>query len=88
VQDGYTSEDESKIVSTYLARAKSLIPSIASKVSSEMLGTKVRHAVVKDERTQVFRPQNLSAATGGSNNSNKNNKLDYSKMSDMDILNS
>jgi hypothetical protein len=83
--NGYISDDESKIVSTYLARAKSLIPSIASKVSSAMLGTKTRAAAGKDERTKVFPKQNNSGAAA--NGRGIPEKKDYSKMSDIDILN-
>jgi hypothetical protein len=84
--NGYTTDDESKIVSTYLARAKSLIPSIASKVSSAMLGTKTKAAEKKGEKAITFSKQTNSGRSVS--NGKSSNKLDYSKMSDLDILNS
>jgi len=84
--NGYTSDDESKIVSTYLARAKSLIPGIAMKVSDAMLGTKRKAAEDKSDKARVFPKQNNSGAAAAAASSGKSGK-DYSKMSDMDILN-
>jgi len=83
--NGFTSDDESKIVSTYLARAKSLIPSIASKKSSEMLGSKTKH------NSHVNKPTSTTKFSGSgrpTSNGNRREPKDYAKMSDMDILNS
>ena len=85
--NGYTADDESKIVSAYLARAKSLIPGAASKVSSAMLGTKKAASVVKSDKVRTFSKENNSGRSSGSNGKSSS-QLDYSKMSDIDILNS
>lgn len=84
--NGFTSDDESKIISTYLARAKSLIPGAASKVSSAMLGTKTRAAENKSDKARVFPKQDNSGRAAAGNGNGKQTK-DYSKMSDLDILN-
>src|ERR1017187_4222153 len=83
--NGYTAAEESKIVSAYLARAKSLIPENASKVSAAMLGTKKAAATVKGARTLPAPKQNNSGRSGSERNGRS--QLDYSKMSDLDILN-
>ena len=85
--NGYTSDDESKISATYLARAKSLIPGIASKVAEAMLGTKKRAAEKQGERAVVHPRQNNSGFSGGRQNGQVRTQKDYSKMSDLDILN-
>jgi hypothetical protein len=87
--NGYTGEDESKIISTYLARAKSLIPDACAKVSAAMMGTKVKAANIKQERvdrTSSPRRENFSGRTA-TNGSSRNSK-DYNKMTDMEILES
>jgi hypothetical protein len=90
--NGYTSDDESKIVSTYLARAKSLIPDACSKVSAAMLGTKKGASQEKRERVAVAsrgsEKENNSGRVSHSAENGKSSKIDYSKMSDMDILSS
>ena len=82
--NGYTAAEESKIVSAYLARAKSLIPGAASKVSAAMLGTKKAAATVKGARALPAPKQNNSGRSGSERNGKS--QLDYSKMSDLDIL--
>ena len=86
--NGYTGDDESKIISTYLARAKSLIPDACSKVSAAMLGTKTKAADNKREQTRSAPKENNSGWTGGSNGGGVSARVDYSKMSDVDILGS
>lgn len=85
--NGYTSDDESKIVSTYLARAKSLIPGAASKISSAMLGTKKAAATVKSGKAIAFPKQNNSGREVRDTTASRNGH-DYIKMSDLEILNS
>lgn len=84
---GYPDEYKDKIVSTYLARAKSLIPGISAKVSAAMLGTKEKAVSNKRDRIAPVPKQNNS---GGVPRSGQGTKItaDYSKMSDMDILES
>ena len=84
--NGYTSDDESKIISTYLARAKSLIPDACSKVSAAMLGTKVKAADNKREQTKSAPREINSGRTSDGRSSSQSGKVDYSKMSDIDIL--
>lgn len=92
--NGYTSDDESKIIATYLARAKSLIPDACAKVSAAMMGTKIKVAGEKRasvDRITSSRRENLSGRDGASSRngaSNGRNKTDYSKMTDMEILES
>lgn len=84
--NGYTSDDESKIVSTYLARAKSLLPDACSKVSAAMLGTKVKAAKSKQDLTQTHRSENFSGRAVS--NGKQRDRVNYATMSDIDILNS
>lgn len=91
--NGYTSDDESKIIATYLARAKSLIPDACSKVSAAMLGSKQRAATDRSarvDRSVSTRKENNSGRVSGSGNLgslNGKSKQELRKMSDMDILN-
>src|SRR5271166_1191502 len=50
VSSGRTDTDKARIVSAYLARAKSLIPTLRSKYVSEARGSSERHATVKKEK--------------------------------------
>ena len=85
--NGYTSDDESKIISTYLARAKSLIPDACSKVSAAMLGTKVKAADDRREQTRSApREINSGRTSEGRSSSSSSGRFDYSKMSDADIF--
>jgi hypothetical protein len=81
--NGFSSDDESKIVSTYLARAKSLIPDACAKVTAAMLGTRTKVEKPGKERKESFSGK---ASSSGNGASSKTEKVDYNKMSDMDIL--
>jgi hypothetical protein len=90
-RNGRTEADKSRIVSSYLARAKSLIPSLRSKYVSEALGQKTRVASGKKEKVEEVNSRVNAGSNGrGSNTINKNynpRSIDYSKTSDADILN-
>lgn len=87
-KNGRKEADKSRIISAYLARAKSIIPSLRSKYVSEALGKKVRSATQnRDKITRIpERTQNPGSPSRG-RNFDSNKKIDYSKSSDMDILN-
>lgn len=79
--NGYTGEDTSKIVSTFLARAKSLIPSVSDKVRSLAAGKAVEPSKEQQSRREVNggRPTN-------SRPSKTPTRTDMRKMTDMEIL--
>jgi hypothetical protein len=90
-RNGRTEADKARIVSTYLARAKSLIPSLRSKYVSEALGQKTRVASDKKEKVEEINSRINSGSNGRGSNTNSKNynpkSIDYSKTSDADILN-
>jgi uncharacterized membrane-anchored protein YjiN (DUF445 family) len=90
-QNGRTDADKARILSSYLARAKSLIPSLRSKYVSEALGQKTRVASKDKEKIERVSERRDSGTSGkGSNSSTKNyhpKSINYSKTSDADILN-
>jgi hypothetical protein len=90
-RNGRTEADKARIITAYLARAKSLIPSLRSKYVSEALGQKTRVASGKKEKTEEIASRTNSGTSGrGSNGANKNynpKSINYSKTSDADILN-
>ena len=90
-QSGRTDSDKSRLVTSYLARAKSLIPSLRSKYVSEALGQKTRVASGKKEKVEEISERTSSGTLGrGSNGREKSynpKSINYSKTSDVDILN-
>lgn len=86
---GYIDAELSKIISTYLARAKALIPSIRDDVRKRALATKQRNSDKREERVKSRTPERREA-TGGrpTKPPSKNGKVNYREMSDLDILNS
>lgn len=88
--NGYTDDDQAKIISTFLARAKSLIPSISTKVMNDALGTQKKASKDKEERISAVAPVRRESNGGhsGAAAPKSNGKMDYRKMSDLDILNS
>ena len=83
-QNGYTNEDRSKIVSTFLARAKSLIPSTSEKVRSLANGRS------KEDRTPARRPPEARRENLGGRPPSRSNgapdKAAMRKMTDLQIL--
>lgn len=87
-RNGRTDSDKSRIISAYLARAKTLIPSLRSKYVSEALGKKVRDVSSKREKISNIRERTgASGRPSSSGNIHANKPIDYSKTSDSDILN-
>jgi hypothetical protein len=90
-RNGRTDEDKARIVSAYLARAKSLIPSLRSKYVSEALGKSQKHSDQRREKVSTIESRRDSGTQGSSSrtrSSNYNPKvIDYRKTSDEDILN-
>ncbi len=90
-QNGRTDSDKARLISSYLARAKSLIPSLRSKYVSEALGQKTRVASGKKEKADQISERRDSGTQGrGSNGASKNynpKSINYSRTSDDDILN-
>jgi hypothetical protein len=90
-QSGRTDADKARIISAYLARAKSLVPSLRSKYVSEALGQKTRISSEKKEKIEEINSRVSSGTQGrGSNGKEKGynpKSINYSKTSDADILN-
>ena len=90
-RNGRTDADKSRIISAYLARAKSLVPSLRSKYVSEALGQKTRVSSGKKEKVEEISERSNSGTLGkGSNGREKTynpKSINYNKTSDADILN-
>lgn len=95
--NGYSEEDRSKIITTYLSRAKNLIPGIKSKVWEAAIGSKIK--ADKSKERKVNAPEYKKELSGGGAPSNgdkglgklpkkEDGRIDYRKVSDLDILNS
>jgi hypothetical protein len=86
---GFSDAELSKIVSTYLARAKALIPSIREDVRKRALSTKRRASEEQEERVKTRTPARRESSGGRHSRTNDNKtKVNYREMSDLDILNS
>jgi hypothetical protein len=83
--NGYTDDDKSKLISTYLARAKSLIPSITQQVRNAALGKTIKAA--DDKRARVAAAPREQGGAPPRNGRSAPTK-DYSKMTDREILDS
>jgi hypothetical protein len=80
---GYSKDSKTKILSAYLARAKSLVPAIRAKAVSEATGTKLRtQPPLRREPGSSGR-----SSRGGSRGPIDPKQVDYRKTSDMDLLN-
>ena len=81
--NGYSKDDESKLVSAYLARAKSLIPSVREKVRLAALGKSVKAgATASDKPTR----KEVNGGAVSRSSATALDKRDYSKMTDREIL--
>lgn len=88
--DNFSDTEKAKIISTFLARAKSVYPTIKAKVVKEALGSQSlasKDKIKKIESSMSTRKE-VNNGSHRSSSSNSNGKVDYKKMSDMDILNS
>ena len=90
-RSGRTDEDKARIISAYLARAKSLIPSLRSKYVSEVLGQKVKISAKRKETSETSESRRESGSQGRSSNGATKNynpkSINFNKTSDEDILN-
>lgn len=86
----YSSEIKSKIISAYLERAKSLVPSIRRRLLSEALGSNVDETKRKlevTERTQNRRePGSQGRPSGTTVKTHAPKSINWDKTSDMDFL--
>lgn len=88
---GYSDDEKAKIISTFLARAKHVIPTVRSKVLKEALGIQSKANNDRSDRLRktVVKNREVHGSSQSSRTTNNSNgKVDYRKMSDMDILNS
>ena len=87
----YTGEIKSKIISAYLERAKSLVPSIRRRLLSEALGTSPDESKRKLEQVRSVQnrrePGSQGKPSGLSTRVHNAKSVDWSKTSDMDFLN-
>lgn len=90
-KNGRTEEDKNRIITAYLSRAKSLIPSLRSKYVSEALGRKVKDSTQRREKVESVQSRRDGGSQGrGSSGREKNynpKAINYTKTSDADILN-
>lgn len=86
---GYSEEEKAKIISAGLARAKSLIPSIRNKVVKDALGTTEKHNKSRESEISktINNKKEINSGYQGSGKGSSSTKIDYNKMSDLDILN-
>jgi hypothetical protein len=90
-RNGRTDEDKARISSAYLARAKSLIPSLRSKYVTEALGGKQRASVQRKDKVEEVGSRKDAGASGKASNGHVKGynpkSINYNKTSDEDILN-
>jgi hypothetical protein len=90
-KNGRTDTDKSRIISAYLERAKSLVPTLRSKFVSEALGQKVRISSGNKKKVEASSSRVDAGSHGrGSNGRDKSynpKSINYNKTSDADILN-
>jgi hypothetical protein len=90
-RNGRTEADKVRLITAYLTRAKSLVPSLRSKYVSEARGGNEKVASKKKEQIDEVSGRTNSGTMGrGSNGANKTynpKSINYSKTSDADILN-
>lgn len=89
--NGYTTADKTSITNAFLARAKAIVPNIRRKLIAEALGTSVK---INKEKTETVERGQARREPGASGrvplNGNKvysPKDIDFSKTSEMDILN-
>ena len=89
-RNGYDADSKSRILSAFLARAKSLIPAIRAKLVSEALGTSSKIHARKREIAENSNSRKETGSSGrdvrGGNKSYNAKAIDWSKTSDLDLL--
>lgn len=89
--EGYSDGWKSRIQSAYLARAKSLIPSIRARFVAEAQGSSAR--VAEHKKATLEKANSRREPTAGGKTSHEGNgqinpkRVDWSKTSDLDLLN-
>jgi len=87
--NNYSDDDKAKIISTFLARAKSLIPAVRAKLVNDALGNQKKIAKEKEEKImRNISPGKVMNGGPSRESSKPSSKVDYRSMSDLDILNS
>jgi len=83
----YSGDWKARIVSAYLARAKSIVPTVRSKYVSEALGTASRISTGKGKKLEALNSRKEGTSAGRSAMGEINSKkVDWSKTSDTDFL--
>src|SRR6266568_166087 len=85
-QSNYSDDEKSKLISTYLARAKSLIGPIREKVRSQALGKAEKQSENKRKQISESVHKDKSGVGMPANGKPSKEKPDYRKMSDIDIF--
>ena len=89
-ENGFGDEWKSRIISAYLARAKSLVPATRAKFVSEAMGTSSRASGKRkeiEEKTRARREPGPGGRTSSERNGPVDAKnIDWSKTSDLDLL--
>lgn len=83
-KEGLSKEAKSRIISAYLGRAKKIVPSVRAKIRREA-GTPNRDNSQNGKRDKTLAPS-TSGHSGKRSIPNDPRKIDYSKVSDEDIL--
>lgn len=84
--NGYSADEKSKIVSTFLARAKSLVPSVSAKVRTLAAGSAQRSAEDKLKKLQPAKRELPLGKSAKVNGAEPIKKEDLRKMTDLQIL--
>jgi len=91
-KNGYTSADKSSITSAFLARARQVVPSIRRRLVAEALGTSAK---ISSKKIEIVENGQARRDVGSSGRPASNGKvvvhdpknIDYSKTSELDIIN-
>ena len=90
-RNGWNREDSAKIISTFLARAKKLLPSVRSKIVGEMIGgtKKIGESKLRTQQNRRVETGNSGRPSSGNRDKTPTNpsKIDWNKTSDLDVLN-
>jgi len=86
--NGYSDDEKGKIISTFLARAKSLIPVVSDKVRSLAAGKQAKESESKRAALAPAKKETHGGLVSGSGNGKLSSlkKEDLRKMTDAEIL--
>ena len=88
-REGYSEDSKSKIVAAYLARARSLVPSISDKVSRDALGTATKASETKGKKVldaSAPRKEVKGGPASGKRTPAKADDVDWNRTTDEDFL--